>query len=57
MRFVSRLQKLECIHANLVSGKWNLAYCAELYLHYSAGFYELDEEYPKVKVTHYKDFG
>ena len=51
------LQKLEYIHANPVSGKWNLADCAESYLHSSAGFYELNEEHPKVKVTHYKDLG
>ena len=33
------LQKLNYIHNNPCAGKWNLADCAENYLHSSAGFY------------------
>jgi REP element-mobilizing transposase RayT len=51
------LQKLEYIHSNPVSGKWQLSKTGEEYFHSSAGFYELNEEHPKVKITHYKDLG
>ena len=51
------LQKLEYIHANPISKKWKLAEFAEAYTHSSAGFYELNEGHPKVKLTHYKDVG
>jgi hypothetical protein len=51
------LQKLEYIHANPVTGKWELADSAEKYLHSSAAFYELNLEHPKIKITHYKDVG
>lgn len=51
------LQKLEYIHANPVSNKWQLANNKEAYLHSSAGFYELNEVHPKVRITHYKDVG
>ncbi len=51
------LQKLEYIHANPISGKWQLADSAEKYPHSSAAFYELNQEHPKVKITHYKDLG
>ena len=33
------LQKLDYIHWNPCSGKWNLAACPEDYMHSSAGFY------------------
>jgi len=47
------LQKLDYIHHNPVTGRWNLAKDFTQYKHSSARFYELDEEgiYP---VTHYK---
>ena len=51
------LQKLEYIHANPISGKWELADSAESYPHASTRFYELNEEHSKVKITHYKDLG
>ena len=51
------LQKLEYIHANPISKKWQLAAFAEAYAHSSAGFYELNENHSKVKITHYKDLG
>ena len=51
------LQKLEYIHANPISGKWQLAETAEEYEHSSARFYELNEEHAKIKVTHHKDLG
>ena len=51
------LQKLEYIHANPVTGKWELADSAEKYLHSSAAFYELNLEHPKIKITHYNDVG
>jgi REP element-mobilizing transposase RayT len=51
------LQKLEYIHANPVSGKWQLVDSIEKYLHSSAAFYELNRAHPKIKITHYKDLG
>ncbi len=51
------IQKLEYIHANPISGKWTLAETMDQYVHSSACFYELNEEHPKVKITHYKDLG
>jgi hypothetical protein len=46
-------QKLDYIHRNPVSGKWNLIEDFALYEHSSAGYYELslDSEF----ITHYKD--
>jgi REP element-mobilizing transposase RayT len=48
------IQKLDYIHHNPVSGKWNLVDDFTEYQHSSAGFYELGKEgiYP---ITHYKD--
>jgi REP element-mobilizing transposase RayT len=51
------LQKLEYIHANPVRGKWQLVDSIEKYLHSSTAFYELNQEHPKIKITHYKDLG
>jgi len=47
-------KKLDYIHANPVSGKWNLASDFIHYKHSSAAFYEKDE-IGCVNVTHYKD--
>ena len=49
------IQKLEYIHANPISGKWDLAPSAVDYLHSSATFYELNNEHPFVKIIHYKE--
>lgn len=49
------VQKLEYIHANPISGKWNLAPSTVDYLHSSAAYYELNIEHPFVKISHYKD--
>jgi REP element-mobilizing transposase RayT len=48
------IQKLDYMHANPVSGKWNLVDVFTDYIHSSAKFYELNEQgiYP---VTHYKE--
>lgn len=51
------IQKLEYIHSNPVSGKWQLSELPEKYPHSSAAFYELNEEHAKIKITHYKDLG
>ena len=51
------LQKLRYIHRNPVRGKWQLAASAEEYAHSSARYYELNEEHPHIKITHYKDVG
>ena len=50
-------QKLEYIHKNPVSGKWNLAADYLSYPYSSARFYDLNEENKNVGLTHYKDFG
>ncbi len=47
-------QKLDYIHHNPVSGKWNLVEDFTLYLHSSAAFYELGI-IGDVEITHYKD--
>ncbi len=49
------IQKLEYIHANPISGKWNLATSAVDYLHSSAAYYELNIDHPLVKIIHYKE--
>jgi len=49
------LQKLEYIHANPVTGKWNLAEDFVKYSHSSACYYELNENHPEVSITHYLD--
>src|SRR5258708_36219054 len=51
------VQKLEYVHANPISGKWKLAETFDQYQHSSARFYELNEEHPKVRITHHKDLG
>lgn len=51
------LQKLEYIHANPITGKWQLAKTMDEYPHSSAAFYELNLEHPHIKITHYKDVG
>jgi REP element-mobilizing transposase RayT len=47
-------QKLDYIHHNPVSGKWNL--CNEFtdYMHSSAAFYELEKPHPFVNITDYR---
>lgn len=49
-------QKLDYIHFNPVSGKWNL--CAEFtdYAHSSAAFYELDLPHPSVDIADYRSY-
>lgn len=47
------MQKLEYIHHNPVSGKWNLAEDYTKYTHSSASYYELGKE--NKYVTHYKN--
>ena len=49
------LQKLNYIHSNPVSGKWNLAPTDVEYFHSSASFYNLNKPHPNVKITHYED--
>jgi REP element-mobilizing transposase RayT len=49
------IQKLEYIHANPLTGKWNLASSPVDYLHSSASYYELNKENPFIKLTHYKE--
>jgi len=44
-------QKLEYIHANPITGKWNLVEYAEDYIHSSASFYN-GRENNYVKLTH-----
>jgi hypothetical protein len=47
-------QKLQYIHHNPVSGKWNLVNDFVMYAHSSAAFYELDKQLP-FQITHYND--
>ena len=47
-------QKLDYIHHNPVSGKWNLVEDFTQYPHSSAAFYELGV-IGEVEITHYKD--
>ncbi len=51
------LQKLEYIHSNPVSKKWQLASSAESYPHSSAAFYELNKKHSDVDISHYKELG
>lgn len=51
------LQKLEYIHKNPVTGRWNLANSFVEYLHSSAAYYELNITNPFIAITHYKDVG
>ena len=48
-------QKLDYIHHNPTSGKWNLADTFINYKHSSAGFYENNLAYTKVALKHYLD--
>ncbi len=48
-------QKLDYIHYNPVSGKWNLASTFFEYPHSSAGFYEHHLAHPFIDICHYKD--
>ncbi|MBL0913372.1 MAG: transposase [Bacteroidia bacterium] len=47
------IQKLDYIHHNPVSGKWQLVDDYRLYEHSSAAFYELDKELP-IQLTSYR---
>jgi REP element-mobilizing transposase RayT len=49
-------QKLDYIHHNPVSGKWNL--CTEFtdYVHSSAAFYELEKPHPFINITDYREY-
>ena len=49
------MQKLNYMHSNPTSGKWNLAPTYINYVHSSAGFYELNTPHPKVNITHYDE--
>jgi hypothetical protein len=51
------LQKLNYIHANPVTGKWNLAHTFVDYPHSSAMFYERNQPHPYIWVTYYGDAG
>lgn len=51
------LQKLNYIHKNPVTGKWNLSQSFIDYVHSSARFYEENCQHPFVKITHYMDVG
>ena len=50
-------QKLDYMHKNPNSGRWNLASDYLLYHHSSARFYELNEVNKFVVLTHYQDVG
>jgi putative transposase len=54
-RFV--LQKLNYIHTNPITGKWNLANTFVDYPHSSAVFYEKNQQHPYIHVTYYADAG
>lgn len=49
------LQKLNYIHNNPVSGRWNLATSSVDYFHSSAAFYELNMKHTNVNIIHYED--
>ena len=48
------IQKLDYIHANPCTGKWNLADSPVDYIHSSAGFY-LGMEHQEYRITHYQE--
>ena len=48
-------QKVDYMHRNPVSGRWNLASDYLHYAHSSARFYDLNEENKEVVLTHYQD--
>ena len=49
-------QKLDYLHHNPVSGKWNLGNEFTDYLHSSAAFYELEKPCDLVPITDYRDY-
>jgi REP element-mobilizing transposase RayT len=49
------IQKLDYIHKNPVTGRWNLASDYLDYLHSSARFYDLNEVNELVVLTHFQD--
>ena len=49
------IQKLDYMHKNPVSGRWNIASDYLLYPHSSARFYDLNEVNELVVLTHYQD--
>lgn len=49
-------QKLDYIHHNPVSGKWNLADEFTAYPHSSAAYYYEGSIHPRVKITNYCDY-
>jgi hypothetical protein len=49
------IQKLNYMHSNPVSSKWNLAPTYVDYIHSSAGFYELNQPHSEIEITHYED--
>ena len=51
------LQKLNYIHYNPISEKWNLAATPEDYFHSSASFYAFNKQHPLINISHYKDSG
>ena len=51
------IQKLEYMHENPLSKKWNLADTPESYPHSSARFYEMNEDHPSIKLTHFEELG
>ena len=48
-------QKIDYIHFNPVSGKWNLTVEFTDYYHSSASFYETNIIHPEVEIQHYID--
>ncbi|MDB5158052.1 MAG: hypothetical protein JWR50_2759 [Mucilaginibacter sp.] len=49
-------QKLDYIHHNPVSGKWNLSYEFTDYAHSSAAYYHLDKRHVFVNITDYREY-
>jgi REP element-mobilizing transposase RayT len=49
-------QKLDYIHHNPVSGKWNLAFEFTDYLHSSAAFYYLEKQHPHINISDYRNY-
>jgi REP element-mobilizing transposase RayT len=49
-------QKLNYIHHNPVSGKWNLCHEITDYQHSSAAFYELEKSHDLLDITDYRDY-
>jgi REP element-mobilizing transposase RayT len=49
-------QKLDYIHHNPVSGKWNLCDDFVDYAHSSAAYYELERPHPFISIKDYRDY-